>query len=342
MSAGLTLGLLTGLLLQRTQFCTMGALSDFFLFGSWRRLRILGVAISVAILCTQYLIMTGQIDLSQTHYLSDTIQPTALLLGGIFFGWGMVLAGGCASRTLVRAGAGSLKAWTALLVMIMTASAAMSGPFAWAGSIASLGLDVTFLPATLPAIIGMLAAFLAGTAALTIQMRAKQWIEAATGLALGLIVSAAWPLSMAYIGQIPPAPEAINFVSSSSILLLWLIIDKLPNFGAALMMGTIVGAFSASMMLNSFRLEGFSSKADTGRHMAGGLLMGLGGALAIGCTFGQGVSGLATLSLGSMIAVAGIVAGARLGLYQLETGGILAMLTTLKRGGKVTAAGKDA
>ena len=63
-----------------------------------------------------------------------------------------------------------------------------------------------------------------------------------------------------------------------------------------------------------FRWEGFRQTDDLVRHLLGAVLMGVGGVTALGCTFGQGISGIATLSLGSFIAVAGLIAGAWLTL----------------------------
>jgi uncharacterized membrane protein YedE/YeeE len=46
------------------------------------------------------------------------------------------------------------------------------------------------------------------------------------------------------------------------------------------------------------------------RHILGSILMGFGGVTAIGCTIGQGVTGVSTLAVGSFIVFFSIVAGA--------------------------------
>lgn len=331
MFAGLCLGILLGMLLQRTQYCSMGALSDVFLFGSWRRLRVWGLAAAVGIFLTQWLIHTSRIDLSQTHYLADGFRPIGLVAGGILFGWGMVLAGGCASRNLVRAGQGSLKAASALTIMILTAAIVSSGPLNMLPAILGLGLEITALPASLPMTLGLLLAALVAAACLYPQFLAKQWQEIVTGLLLGCIVAAAWPLSMEFEGQIAIVPAAIDLVSSSNALLLWLTIDKVPNFGAALMAGTFMGALSLAVMAARFRLESFTAADDMLRHCVGGALMGVGGAVALGDTLGQGLSGFATLSISAVFAVCGMVVGARLGLLQLESGGFWLLVQRLSR-----------
>ena len=64
------------------------------------------------------------------------------------------------------------------------------------------------------------------------------------------------------------------------------------------------------MLSNSFRWEGFANTEDLANHLVGALLMGVGGVTALGCTVGQGLSGISTLSLTSIVAVASIIAGA--------------------------------
>lgn len=340
MFAGLCAGVFLGLVLQRSHYCTMGALSDFFLFGSWRRLRVWILAVSLGVIGTQWQLSAGLIDLANTHYIATSIQPTNLLLGGVLFGWGMVLAGGCASRNLVRTGQGSLKALVVVLVMVITAAAVSSGALSRLRDFASLGLAIEALPTVLPSAVGMVVAALGGGFCLYRQAIQRQWSEALTGGLLGMLVALSWWWSMQFVGQLPPAPAALDLISPSTDLLLWLSIDKIPGFGAALIAGTVLGAFSAAMMADKVRLETFSDQADMMRHLVGGCLMGIGGALAYGDTFGQGMSGLASLSIGSTIAVLGIVLGTRGGLAQLEAGGFLILLKVLYRSRNWRAAGR--
>jgi uncharacterized membrane protein YedE/YeeE len=95
--------------------------------------------------------------------------------------------------------------------------------------------------------------------------------------------------------------------------------SKRLTLGMAVVAGLLMGAFSSARLQGTFRWEGFTQTSDLGMHLLGGTLMGMGGVLAMGCTVGQGLSGLSTLSLGSFIAVLGIVSGAFLGLqWQLR------------------------
>jgi uncharacterized protein len=77
--------------------------------------------------------------------------------------------------------------------------------------------------------------------------------------------------------------------------------------------GVVVGALVYALLTRTFRWEGFRSTQDTALHIVGALCMGVGGVTAMGCTVGQGLSGLSTLSLTSMIAVFGIVLGSLAG-----------------------------
>jgi uncharacterized protein len=79
--------------------------------------------------------------------------------------------------------------------------------------------------------------------------------------------------------------------------------------------GVLAGAAAAAFLSGSFRLEAFAGPGSMLRAIAGGVLMGIGGALALGCSIGQGLSGLSTLALPSFLAAAGILAGAAAGVH---------------------------
>jgi hypothetical protein len=90
------------------------------------------------------------------------------------------------------------------------------------------------------------------------------------------------------------------------------------TLGIVSTVGVIVGSALVALVTRTFRWEGFGGVEDTANHLVGAVLMGVGGVTALGCTIGQGLSGLSTLSLGSMLALAGILGGAVLALrYQM-------------------------
>jgi len=89
-------------------------------------------------------------------------------------------------------------------------------------------------------------------------------------------------------------------------------------------LGVLAGSLSHALLTRRFRWEGFAGVEDTANHLVGAALMGAGGVLALGCTVGQGLSGISTLALGSVITLAALIAGAVLGLrYQARRLGLI-------------------
>src|SRR5215207_1071030 len=88
-----------GAITQRTGFCTMGSVSDALTFGDFTRLRQWLLAIAVAIFGTNALAAFGVIDTADSFYTSARFTPVSYVVGGTLFGFGMVLAGGCGSRS---------------------------------------------------------------------------------------------------------------------------------------------------------------------------------------------------------------------------------------------------
>lgn len=86
--------------------------------------------------------------------------------------------------------------------------------------------------------------------------------------------------------------------------------SKVLTLGMSSVFGVVLGGFIEARVSKTFRWEGFGSIEDLANHLGGAVLMGVGGVTAMGCTIGQGLSGVSTLALGSFIALAGIVIGA--------------------------------
>ena len=291
----LLLGLVTGAVLQRTHFCTMGCVSDAVLFGSLRRLRVWALALAVALVGAQTVALAGWVDLAASPYPRGGWPLAAAFPGGVLFGLGMVQAGGCISRNLVRLGGGSLKAATALLAALagaLAATAALPPPLE-APRLVTPG-------APLPGL--ALAAALLG-----FSLRRAPW-ELATGLLLGGLVTTGWLLT-ALAGA---RPDSLNYLALAR-----------PDTMLPLAVGTIAGALLTARRRGEFRLERFTVAGDVRRHLVGGALMGIGGGLAMGCTIGQGLTGASTMSLASLLALAGMLLGGWWGVKQLETGRLL-------------------
>jgi hypothetical protein len=138
------------------------------------------------------------------------------------------------------------------------------------------------------------------------------------GAAAGCAIVAGWYVTGTLgADEFDPAKVAsASFIApvGDSLLYLMLSTGKAINFGVSLVAGVIVGSFLLSVAQGDLKLQGFATPQAMVRAMAGGLLMGIGGALAAGCSIGHGLSGLSTLALMSFPASGGVLAGAALAL----------------------------
>ncbi len=344
LAIGFALGMVFGASVQRSNYCTMGAVSDVVLMGDSRRARAWALSIAVALVASQLVDALGLADLSRSIYRTPALGWAGALLGGSVFGFGMVLAGGCGSRILVRAGAGNLKSLVAVLVLGITALMTLRGllatlrrPFEQATQIdlKSAGFASQGLADLLARASGLGAGLWQAALTLILGVGLGAWAFASPALRrdrrlligallIGLTIPAAWAAtswgasdpfdtmqvaSLSFVAPIGEGLQYLMFFTGASL-----------GFGATTVGGVLAGSFLAAAVSGQLRLEGFRDTPDLMRHIFGGMLMGAGGVLALGCTVGQGLSGLSTLALGSLIAAASIVLGAVLALRWLETG----------------------
>lgn len=340
-----------GYIAQRTHFCTMGALSDIVNMGDWTRMRMWGMAVGVAAIGFYGLGWLGLIDTGKSLYTGSRVIWLSALVGGALFGFGMVLASGCGSKTLVRIGGGSLKSLVVFLVMGLAAFMTLRGVF---GVLRTTTVDqVNFelapgaaVPAWIAAgtgldagLAGLLCALVLGGGLIVWALLGRDFLRfdnLLAGIGIGLVIAAMWWVS-GHLGFVPEHPEtlepvylgsnsgrmeSLTFTAPMAMTLDWLMFfsdkSKVLSFGVVTVVGVVVGSLACALIERSFRWEGFRDTRDTALHLVGGLCMGVGGVTALGCTIGQGLSGLSTLSLTSAIAVAGIVGGAVLGFrFQL-------------------------
>ncbi|HSQ71036.1 MAG TPA: YeeE/YedE family protein [Rubrivivax sp.] len=336
-----------GAVAQRTNFCTMGAISDIFNMGSWIRMRMWGMAVGVAMIGFHAMGWLGWIDTSQTIYSSARVLWLSAVVGGAMFGFGMVLASGCGSKTLVRIGEGNLKSLVVFFVMGVGAYSAMRG---MAGLARSKTLDqVSFdlpggnaVPAWLPTLIGTDPATTGLVLGLVVGGGLVAWAlwdaefrssanNLLAGLGIGGVIAAMWwvighmgfvaehpeTLEPTYLGTAGGRMQALSFTSPMARTLDWFMsfdANTTLSLGVVSVAGVVLGALAWSLYERSFQWEGFRGTQDTALHLVGALFMGIGGVTAGGCTVGQGLSGMSTLSVTSMIAVGGIMLGAVLGL----------------------------
>ncbi len=342
--AAFGVGGLFGLIVQRTHFCTMGAISDVVNMGSWTRLRQWVMAVAVAMLGFHLMGYLGVIDPSQTIYASGHIIWLSALTGGLLFGFGMVLASGCGSKTLVRIGAGNLKSVVVFFVMAIAAFATLRGVTAVlrVSTLDTVAFDMdggSHIGAWLGGLAGVESRVASITSGVLLSAAMLVWVMKdqdfrsgsnnwVAGLGLGLVIALMWWVSGA-MGFVPEHPdtldavylatntgriESLTFTAPMAYAIDWLIYfsdaNKLLTISVVTVAGVVVGSFIQSRLDRSFRWEGFRDTQDTALHLGGAICMGIGGVTALGCTVGQGLSGLSTMSLTSVLAVTGIVIGA--------------------------------
>jgi len=342
-----------GAVANRTNFCTMGAIVDISVFGDWRRMRMWALAIAVAMAGTGILVTAGLIDTAKTIYTVPQVRWVSALVGGFLFGFGMTLASGCGSKTLVRAGAGNLKSVVVMLVLGVSAYMTLKGLFAvwrvnaldpWRFDVATLGAATSDLPALAtafgaPALAKVVLPFVLA-AALGVfvfkdaEFRATREMIAG-GIVIGLVVVGGWYVSghLGYLAEDPSTLEEKFFATNSGrmesftfvspvaftleLLMFWSDTSRIVTFGIASVLGMLAGSAAYALASRTFRWEGFGSVEDVGNHIVGATMMGFGGVTALGCTIGQGITGVSTLAIGSFLALAAIILGCVMALrYQ--------------------------
>ena len=308
--AALLIGLAFGAIAARSHFCTMGALSDYFLFGSRRRLRGLVMAAAVALLGTSLLGLQGRPVFPDTVALSWL----AVIVGAFAFGVGMTLAGGCITRNLVRAGLGSFRAAVTMLAAALVAACITTGLLAWPLQ----GLDVLAIHLTLPRAWLPLAGVVIGTALIgwclaPAKERSRARSDLIAGAGLGLLVPL-WRLTV----SAEPLPISPALLLPLGDLLRLLVAATPARADVALVVGVVVGAAVTGRLAGTGRFETFADRADLGRHLAGAVLMGAGGGLAGTCSFGLIVSGIGALLPAAILGTIALALGCRQTLRVLE------------------------
>lgn len=289
--------------------------------------------------------LTASNETSTPPYRFNNFVWLRHLVGGTMFGIGMTLASGCGNKTLVRIGEGNLK--SVVVILMITAGASLmfftdfdylvflqwmnplSIDFAQINAsgqdIASVFLAVTETEES--ANIRLLAALgVGGTQLVWVFMSSdfrQQPAKILTGIVVGMLALTGWYLTAGAEGQVlieeldfmdqPPygsGAQSVTFIGPTAHLAQYVyrgFESVYLSLGIMLLAGVMVGSFLYSLAARKFRLEWFVAWDDFFRHVIGGLLMGVGGVLALGCTIGQGITGFSTLALGSFVSVAAIV-----------------------------------
>lgn len=382
------LAFIIGAIANKTNFCTMGAVSDMVNMGDYSRFRAWLLAIAVAMLGVVILESSGlmSVDGSFPPYRDNQIIWLENILGGFMFGIGMTFASGCGNKTLVRIGGGNLKSIMVLIVIGLVAFY-MTSPFPdsdktlysvlfyeWVSPTAislNSASDLGSLVAAESALSARLVIGLSLVTLLTVYIFRSADFRSGRdnilgGLVIGLAVLAAWYISSnltvdaegesynlgAYYQEWdmlaesdegrpaagrPLSTQSFTFINPMAQSYGYAVSGfsrDLLTFGLLSVLGVILGSFSWAMLSKGFRIEWFASFKDFYTHLLGAVLMGLGGTLALGCTIGQGITGVSTLALGSILAFIAIIFGSALTMkmqyYKMlyEDAGFFAVLLT--------------
>jgi uncharacterized protein len=330
--SGLLIGLAYGAIGLLSGFCLLSGLRGWWAKGDSRLIRSYALALGVAIALTQVLAAASFIDVGKSIYLQHSFSAPLMFAGGLLFGYGMVLSNGCGSRALVLLGCGNLRSFVVVVVLGIAAQMTLKGLIAPA-RVAMLQAtqaspNIISLPELLSALgIGetfarMLASSIIAGAMIIFAFAhgpfQRAWGHIAAGVAVGSLVAAGWfttgylgsddfnPVAVTSLTFIAPIADAVQYAMLSTGLSL--------NFGIAVVGGVFAGSLLTALATGRFRWEGYSSPRHMLRSVGGAALMGSGGAMAYGCSIGQGLTGLSTLALASFISVAGILLGTAAGL----------------------------
>jgi uncharacterized membrane protein YedE/YeeE len=339
-----------GAIANKTNFCTMGAVSDWVNMDDTGRLRAWLLAIAVAMAGVLALEAMGKINLSGTTfppYRTANFAWLRNLFGGLMFGIGMTLASGCGNKTLVRIGGGNLKSLVVLAIastmaylMLWTnfyALAFDSWMAPWTLKLGDMGIANQTVYGVLAGLVGAEANSLHLAVGVVIVAGLFAYVFASAdfrgnldnllaGIVIGLAIVIGWYLTGSAMGtewkewaemaDIPPSRvevQSFTFISPMGDGARYAMDPtnfSLINFGITALVGIIVGSLLYALVTRSFRIEWFVNFGDFANHAVGAVLMGIGGVLSMGCTVGQGITGVSTLALGSILTLVAIVAGA--------------------------------
>ena len=360
------ISVILGIVVNKTNFCTMGAVSDMVNMGDYGRFRAWLLAIATAVFSVTILEYMGMVNISDTFppYRGSQLIYAENIFGGIIFGIGMTFASGCGNKSLIRIGGGNIKSIFVFAILGIVAYY-MTNPFPnsdktlyglffydWLNPLAvtldtkqDLGALISNDdPTNTRLILGLIV-----TAGLLFYVfKAAEFRSNKDnilgGIIIGLAITAAWYTSsniavvaeetnyslvdyyqewemLAEDDEGKPAaartlnPQSFTFVNPIGQAYGYIkdgFDSSLMTFGVISVFGVIFGSFLWSLMSRSFRVEWFADFKDFQNHIVGAVLMGVGAVLALGCTIGQGITGLSTLALGSIITFIAIIFGSAL------------------------------
>lgn len=343
--SGMFIGLLFGIVVQRSRFCMTAVVSNWILMRDTRQLHVYLIAVMVAMIGTLLLEQGGLVAIGDSAYRTSSISCLSLVLGGCMFGLGAVFAGGCIGRILVLTGEGNLGALLAMLTIALGATASYTGALesfrVWTHNLAALqlhpgessilnllGISSRLFVLTLFSIlVWLIVRGRRNTVTLAIVI---------TGVSIGTLVVAGWWVTgwLAMDEFSIQKPTSLTFAGPLANSALYLTNGNTPqnSFGVALFFGLVIGSLLSALLSRSFRLQA-PEPSSILRILTGGFMMGVGAIMAGGCNIGQGLTGMSTLSVASILAAVAIFVGMFAGVkwlqYAEEHGSLWAFLRHL-------------
>jgi len=323
---GLGLGIALGFTMQRGRFCVTGAFRDLWLARSSRWLTAFLIVIATQSIGVFALDALGVITLAPKDF-----PWLATIVGAFVFGFAIVLAGGCATGTIFRAGEGLVGSWFALIFYALFASISKTGalapPIDALRSVTIeqstihgvLGVSPWLLVIVLVTGVGVLArhhlresARLPALATLPPRKSGlanlffeRPWGAFSSALVIGVIAIAAWPLSWATGRE-----SGLGITTPFSNIMTYLVGGEAEaiDWGVYLVIGILVGATIAAKGSGEFRVR-MPDAVTTVRSIIGGTLMGIGATLAGGCTIGNAMVNSATFGLVGWVSLIFMILG---------------------------------
>jgi len=342
-----TLAVIWAGIINKSRFCTMGALSDLFTFGSTNRLNMYLIAVSTAIIGTQILIYLKLFNIEHSPYYMAQIPWFSHLLGGVLFGIGMFLASGCPTQQCVNLGNGNLKSLIVIILVSISAQITFSGVLSsfriFLQNLSYFNFKYIHIKPVLGIILGLIVFIILSIIILKnkINTKLQKFNIIFYGIATGLIVFVMWyiaghlafiaqdenTLDYAYIGNPSRIIQTLSMILPITSLFDWLMYSsdsmRLINLNIMLIFGLIFGSILMQILnnknkVNAFYIQVFKNSNDLIQHLVGSILMGVGGALAFGCSIGQGLSAISFLNLGSLFSILGMYVGGKIAYKIME------------------------
>lgn len=342
-----------GMVVRKTQFCPLGGVADYLDTGNTGRLWMYFWAIGTAILAVTFLEFFNQISVDDTAppYRMSFFRWLAYIVGGMSFGIGMALCRGCGMRSIVNLGSGNLKAFIAIcgmslaaVLMLYTEGFFQTYFLSWVNPVtpdlATMGVNKQDLGTISSSLVGgnteyyrLGLGILIGGALAFFAFRSADFRDRISnitgGFLIGILVVMGYVVTASSIGE--AAIEAADFMDTpqygmgiqsytfirpmgdlANVMMTpeWYLV----TFGMVAFLGVGAGSLIWSAVARDFKFHWFNSPLEAIRYFVGGIMVGIGGILGMGCTLGQGIAGTSTLALGSFVDLFALLIGAYIGI----------------------------